>query len=235
MTVGDPILRCTAVDGIGWDDVRDEVVTFIDGGVGQVRISSQVPILLRVGSYSVRTGERQISEREKFGYYPVILGDLEGGSRERKDFIDIVRLTAELLGGLSALQRTPDLSMLMFHGPLVYNVGLYQEHAPFTEHDIDLFLGQYAADPERARAIKDEFLRENCARLDIYPTMTTRSDEWVDRRLFEPLSFVAFLYRKLIETARQRTPVPVIAGVVERGSLTEFCRDVLLERVSSGA
>jgi hypothetical protein len=40
-------------------------------------------------------------------YYPVILGDLEGGSKERKDFIDIVRITAELLGGLAALDRTP--------------------------------------------------------------------------------------------------------------------------------
>lgn len=232
MKSDDPILYHTSVDGLGWDDVRGEVVTFIDGGVGQVQISSQVPILLRVGSYCVRTGERQISEREKFGYYPVILGDLEGGSRERKDFIDIVRITAELLGGLSALQRTLDLSMLMFHGPLVYNVGLYQEHAPFTEHDIDLFLGQYAADPGQARAIKEEFLHS--ARLDIYPAMTTRSDEWVDRRVFEPLSFMAFLYRKLIETARQRSPVPVIAGVVERGSMTQFCREILLERVFRG-
>ncbi len=63
---------------IAWADVQDELVTFIDGGIGQVQLSSRVPILLRVGSYCVRTGERRLSEREQFGYYPVILGDLSG-------------------------------------------------------------------------------------------------------------------------------------------------------------
>ena len=182
-----------------------------------MQISSQVPIRLRVGSYCVRTRERRLAEREKFGYYPVILGDLEGGSKERKDFPDIVRITAELLGGLSALERTPDLSVLMFHGPLVYLMGNYAGHTPFTEPDIDLFLRQYAPDPDLGRQLKDDFLRE--AKLDIYPQMTDRSDEWVRRRVFEPLAWIAYLYRRLIREARQRKPTPVIAGLVERGAL----------------
>ena len=41
----------------------------------------------------------------------VRLGDLQGGSKDRKDFIDIVRITAELLGGLSAMVRTPELGL----------------------------------------------------------------------------------------------------------------------------
>jgi hypothetical protein len=212
--------------------VQGEVVTFIDGGLGQVQISSQVPILLRVGSYCVRTGERQLSERERFGYYPVILGDLEGGSKERKDFTDIVRITAELLGGLSALERTPDLRVLMFHGPLVYLMGGYAGHTPFTEPDVDLFLHQYASTPELGRQIKEEFLQQ--AQLDIYPHMTKRSDEWVQRRLFEPLSWIAYLYRRLIRVACQRDPIPIIAGVVERGALREFSEKILLERVFRG-
>ena len=80
----DPILEIKSVKDVQWSEVQGEVVTFIDGGLGQVQISSQVPILLRVGSYCVKTGERCISEREKFGYYPVILGDIEGGSKERR-------------------------------------------------------------------------------------------------------------------------------------------------------
>lgn len=124
-----------------WADFQNEVVTFIDGGVGRFQTSSQVPILLRVGSYCVRTGERRLTERERFGYYPVILGDLEGGSKERKDFPDIVRIIAELLGGLSALERIPDLRVLMFHGPLVYLMGGYVGHTPFTEKGIDLYQG----------------------------------------------------------------------------------------------
>src|SRR3989441_12407578 len=162
---GDPVLTRRRVDNIEWPALQGEVVTFIAGGVGQVQISSQVPLLLRVGSYSVRTGERKLAEREHFGYYPIILGDLQGGSKERKDFIDIVRITAELLGGLSALARTPNMRMLMFHGPLVYLVGNYAGHTPFTEPDIDLFLHQYAHDPEQGQKLKEDFLKE--AQLDV--------------------------------------------------------------------
>jgi len=228
----EPILTVHQVGNIGWQELQGEVVSFIDGGVGQVQISSQVPILLRVGSYCVRTGERRLSEREQFGYYPVILGDLEGGSKERKDFPDIIRITAELLGGLSALERTPDLKLLMFHGPLMYLMSGYAGHTPFTEKDIDLFLQHYGSNSVLGENLKNDFLRE--AKLYIYPAMTDRSDEWVQRRLFEPMSWIAFLYRRLIHTAQQRRPIPIIAGVVERGQLREFSEKILLERVFRG-
>lgn len=227
-----PPLTVHQIENANWSALRGDVVAFIDGGVGRVQLSSQVPILLRVGSYSVRTGERRLAEREQFGYYPVILGDLEGGSKERKDFTDIVRITAELLGGLSALERMPDLHVLMFHGPLVYLMGGYAGHTPFTERDIDLFLRHYAPDPELSRLLKEEFLRE--AKLDIYPQMTDRSDEWVKRRLFEPLAWISFLYRRLIQIARERKPTPIITGVVERGRLREFSERILLERIFRG-
>jgi NurA domain-containing protein len=227
-----PILLCSRADILEWPTLQGEVVTFIDGGVGQVEISSQVPLLLRVGSYSVRTGERRLTERENFGYYPIILGDLQGGSKERKDFIDIVRITAELLGGLSALARTPDMRVLMFHGPLVYLVGSYAGHTPFTEKDIDLFLHQYAHDPEQGRRLKEDFLKE--AELEVYPKMSARSDEWVKRKLFEPLSWMAFLFRRLISEAKKRDPHVLVAGVVERGTLRDFSERILLERVFRG-
>jgi len=228
----DSPLKAYSVGEVDWSQYQNEVVTFIDGGIGRVQISSQVPILLRVGSYCVRTGERRLAKREQFGYYPVILGDLEGGSKERKDFPDIVRITAELLGGLSALERIPDLSVLMFHGPLVYLMGGYAGHTPFTEKDIDLFLQHYAPDPAVATQLKEEFLHE--AFVDIYPLMTEHADEWVRRRLFEPLAWMAFLYRRLIQEARKRKRVPLIAGVVERGDLREFSERILLERVFRG-
>lgn len=227
------ILHACSVEDTTWDDFQNELVSFIDGGIGQVELSSQIPILLRVGSYAVRVGERQLAERENFGYYPVIFGDLEGGSKERRDFPDIVRITAELLGGLSTLHRNPDIRVLMFHGPLVYLMNAYAGHTPFTEADIDLFLKHYSDDEERARQLKEGFLAE--AHLDIYPMMAGgRSDEWARRRLFEPLSWIAFLYRKLISVALNRKPRPIIAGVVERGRSREFCEKVLLERVFRG-
>jgi hypothetical protein len=226
----DNVLETTSVDDADWSELQGEVVTFMDGGVGEVEISGQVPILLRVGSYSVRTGERRLAEREQFGYYPVILGNLEGGSKERKDFVDVVRITAELLGGLSALVRNPDLRVLMFHGPLVYLTGQYAGHTPFTEADISIFLGQYAQSPKLAEELKEQFLEE--ARVELYPLIVPgRSDELIERRLFEPLCWMAFLYRRLVQEARKRDPVPIIAGVVERGTLSGFSKDVLLPRI----
>src|SRR5687767_13096652 len=50
----DPILTVYPVRGAYWSAVTGEVVTFIDGGLGSVQVSSPVPILLRVGSYCVR-------------------------------------------------------------------------------------------------------------------------------------------------------------------------------------
>lgn len=227
----DPPMLVLRADDRTWDDLRGEVVTFIDGGVGQAQIASRVPLVLRVGSYAVRTGERDIKERERFAYYPILLGELEGGSKDRKDFVDIVRITAELLGGLSALERNADLGVLMFHGPLVYQMGQYAGHAPFTEDDIDLFLHQYGLSNERGKDLKETFLRE--ARLDIYPAMMSeRVDHLADRRLFEPLGWMAFLYRTLVATALSRDPVPIVAGVVERGgSSRDFSEKVLLARV----
>ncbi len=225
----DPVLRTHQVEAAEWSRLQGEVVTFVDGGAGQIDLFSQSPILLRVGSYRVKTGERELSEREQFGFYPVILGDLEGGSKERPDFPNVVRIIAELLGGLSALERTPDLRVLMFHGPLVYSVSPYVGHTPFTEKDVDLFLKHYAANTDLAGRIKEEFLRE--ARLDIYPRMTDRSDEWADYPVFEPLAFIAYLYRRLVREARGRRVSPIIAGVVERSREREFSQSVLLHRV----
>ncbi|MFQ5580847.1 MAG: DNA double-strand break repair nuclease NurA, partial [Nitrospiria bacterium] len=153
-------------------------------------------------------------------------------SKERRDFVDIVRITAELLGGLSALERTPDLRVLMFHGPLVYLMSGYAGHTPFTEDDIDLFLRHYMPQPDVGRQLKEDFLQK--AQLDIYPKMTAHSDEWVKRSLFEPLAWIAYLYQRLLETARQRNPTPIIAGVVERGTLRQFSEQILLERVFRG-
>lgn len=224
-----PVLTPVSVSDANWTNYRDEVVTFIDGGIGSVQISSQIPILLRVGSYQVRTGERRLREREQFGYYPVILGDLEGGSKERKDFPDIVRITAELLGGIAALERRKDLGVLMFHGPLVYLVGSYAGHTPFTEKDIDVFLCNYAGDKALASDLKSEFLQQ--ARIDIYPQMTANHAEWARRRLFEPLAWMAYLCRRLIREAKRRKPTPLIVGVVERSALREFSEAILLDRV----
>ena len=227
----DPIMKVGKVDDLQWEDIKGERVSFIDGGVGHVELAEQIPIVLRVGSYTVRPCEPRLAERERFAHYPVLLGDLQGGSKERRDFPDIVRIIAELLGGLAALERSKNLDVLMFHGPLMYLMNAYPGHAPFTESDIDLFLQNYAGDKAFAESLKSEFLQE--ASEKIYPKILPHEpDVWAEKRLFEPMTWMAFLYRRLLETAKRRKPRPLIAGVVERGGrLREFARGILLEKV----
>ena len=228
-----PLIKVADANDLRWEDIKGEKVTFIDGGVGRVELASQIPILLRVGSYTVRPGERRLSEREHFGYYPVLLGDIEGGSKERRDFPDIVRIISELLGGLAVLDNNPDIDVLMFHGPLMYLMNAYAGHTPFTEKDIDLLLANYAPNAESAKTIKEDFLAE--ARQKIYPQMLSDPGAWSGRRLFEPLAWIAFLLKRIIKTAKARTPVPIIAGVVERGgNSTEYARKHLLRKSFEG-
>jgi hypothetical protein len=226
-----PIFKKRKVENADWSFFQGETVAFVDGGIGQIEISSQVPVLLRVGSYIVKTGERNLAEREKFGYYPVIIGDLEGGSKERPDFTDIIRITAELLGGLSVLENNERLNVLMFHGPLVYTVHFYMGHTPFTEGDIDKLLSQYGAKGTRGREIKEAFLKQ--AFEEIYPKMTRNYVEWNEKRIFEPLSFMAYLLRLIITEAKKKNAL--VIGIVERATkYSEFSKNYLLERVFQG-
>ena len=204
-----------------WSDFQNEAVAFIDGGVGKIDSEVPIPVLVRVGSYKVRTGEYDLSKREEFAYYPVIFGDLEGGSKERKDFVDIVRITSELLGAIAMLERTPDLRVLMIHGPLVYMTSAYAGHTPFTENDIDLFLNHYSGSPKAATKLKNDFWKE--AKV-IYPKMTTHAKELIEKRFYEPLTWIAFLYQRLLKGARstRRSVKPLIMGVTERSNLKEF-------------
>jgi hypothetical protein len=61
--------------------------------------------------------------------------------------------------------------------------------------------------------------------------MTDNYEQWVNRRLFEPLAWITFLHHRLIQEARSRSPMPLIAGVVERSRVREFSEKVLLDRV----
>ena len=130
------------------------------------------------------------------------------------------------------MRELPIFASSCFTVPLCISWEAYAGHTPFTEGDIDLFLRHYAPDPELGKEIKEDFLRQ--AQLDVYPRMTERSDEWIKQKLFEPLALISYLYRRLIKLARERDPVPIIAGVVERGRLREFTEKVLLSRVFRG-
>ncbi len=77
---------------------------------------------------------------------------------------------------LHTLNRYPELDVLVLHGPLVYLMGQYAGHVPFTDEDVDLFLRNYGLE----QRLKEQFHAE--ARR-IYPQMTEqwRAPSWVGR------------------------------------------------------
>jgi hypothetical protein len=77
-------------------------------------------------------------------------------------------------------------------------------------------------------AFYDEVERE------LYPRMMSTPQAWQGTRLAEPLAWLAFLYRRLVDRARRRVPTPLILGVVERGRSRGFLNSVLFERVFDG-
>lgn len=226
-----PIFKITQVDmNKNWESYRGEEIAFIDGGFGSVDILGQVPMLLRVGTYKVKTGETVLSQREKFSFYPMILGDLIGGSKERRDYTDIVRIIAELLAVLRTLQHNPNLDILVLHGPLVYMMGQYAGHIPFTEEDMDKFLLNYAVDEQD---LKKEFQEEAS---HIYPQMSGqwRSTTWVGRLegRYETITLIRFLLCKIVKVIsdENRPKKPLICGVTERATLSEFTEKYIFQR-----
>lgn len=68
---GKSLFTIEALDvGKHWDAYRGEKIAFIDGGVGFVESLSRVPMLLRIGTYKVKAGERMLSQREEVKLLP---------------------------------------------------------------------------------------------------------------------------------------------------------------------
>jgi len=117
-----PILR--------WDDLKGEAVCFIDGGVGEIDAFLKRPLLIRGGIFKVVTGESDLSKRENFRTFPVLIGDIEKGLKKSDDFSSVLRIIVELMSALkvSIDPFYEDIRLLMLHGPIMYHISAYSAH-----------------------------------------------------------------------------------------------------------
>jgi len=205
--------------GSFWPEHQGEVVAFIDGGVGNIQILTRRPVMIRVGVYYIVTGERDLSKRERFQFYPILFGELEGGSHNREDFHDVVRMIAEMSAVLEALKECSQGSVVVLHGPLLYPMAGYTGHDPFSDQDLAQFhLG----------------MREEVERyLEECQAMADEDFQWV-RNLAaqgkaDPVCYLRFLLRRSIDVAREKDIL--LMGVVERGQAVNFLRQYLLPTV----
>jgi hypothetical protein len=201
-----------------WPKHRGEFVTFIDGGVGNIQILTRRPVMIRVGAFSVNTGEHDLSKREQFRFYPVLFGELEGGTHSREDFHDVVRMIAEMSAVLEALKASPQGSVVVLHGPLLYPMAGYTGHDPFTDRDLMQFhLGSRE---------EIEMYLEECQGLN-------EDFQWVKdlavQDKADAVCYLRFLLRRSIIVAREKDIL--LMGVVERGQAVNFLRQYLLPTV----
>ncbi|MCL4531722.1 MAG: hypothetical protein M1582_00770, partial [Actinobacteria bacterium] len=89
------------------------------------------------------------------------------------------------------------------------------------------FLGNYSVGPDLKREFQEEAAR-------IYPQITGqwRSRSWVGRLegRYEPICFFRFLLWKILQLAESRGKRPLICGVTERGSSSEYLRRYVFPR-----
>lgn len=194
-------------------------VCFIDGGVGEVEIFFKIPLIVRGGIFRIKEGERDLERRETFEFFPILIGDLEGGEKSRGDYSTVIRIIIELCSVLRVLSehQYSDVNMIMLHGPLLYRLSAYTDHW-FFEKDIDI-MTQTAGD------IIGEF-REECKGCPIYNDNWCPA--WKSQKKVRANCLISFLLGKAIRQATDQRKSFV--GVVERASATEISK-VLFERM----
>jgi hypothetical protein len=203
---------------ISGSEARRITASFIDGGVGEAEIFFRVPLIVRGGIFRIKEGERDLEKRETFEFFPVLIGDLEGGEKYRQDYSSVVRIIIELCSVIRVLDdnRYSDVSLIMLHGPLLYRLSAYTDHW-FFEKDVDCMT-------QGVGQIVEQF-REDCRECSIYRDWCK---VWRDEKRIRANCLISFLLNKAIKGSIDRRVD--LVGVVERASATEVSK-VILEKM----
>lgn len=195
---------------------------FIDGGVGEAEIFFRVPLIVRGGIFRVKEGERDLERRETFEFFPVLIGDLEGGEKSRSDYASVVRIIVELAAIWHVLQdsKYSDINLIMLHGPLLYRLSAYTNHW-FYESDIE----RMTQDAEVLIQGYKEFCKEDPVPREWFHT-------WEQEKKVRANHMIAYLLKSIIQQCGERGIH--LVGAVERGSATEICKHLFEKMLRNG-
>lgn len=195
---------------------KEQITTcFVDGGVGEAQIFFRVPLIVRGGIFRIKEGEHDLQRRETFEFFPVLIGNLEGGEKTRHDYSTVVRIIIELCAILRILNdsKYQDVSLIMLHGPLLYRLSAYSLHW-FFDSDIEVMT-------QGGSNIVQEF-RESCKDCPVGHEGQSACwcEEKRDQKMLKANCLIGFLLSNVIKTTRNRSLDFV--GVVERAEATEI-------------
>lgn len=219
-----------------WSGVKGETISFIDGGVGETKIMNRIPLIIRAGIFKVITGERDLSEREKFEIYPILVGDLESGRKDRGDYSSVIRIVIELLSAFKATfsKDYSNTNLLMLHGPVSYRLSAYTEHY-ISEEDIQYILGNkgidFESDVENINADKlITNFRSFCDNCELNINNGGFCDPTLLKSNIRVICFIWYLLKTIFKETYIRDNFE-ITGVVERSQSTDFIRDHLFPKL----
>jgi len=204
-----------AIEKLDSNQNRRITASFIDGGVGEADIFFRIPLIVRGGIFRIKEGERDLEKRETFEFFPVLIGDLEGGDKFGNDYSSVIRIIIELCSILRVLHdsKYQDVNLIMLHGPLLYRLSAYTDHW-FFENDIDIMT-------QTSGELVQEF-REDCKTCAVYKD--SWCGIWKEQKKVRANCLISFLLNKAIKESSAKGID--LAGVVERASATEISRDI---------
>lgn len=120
-----------------WAEAQGDKFAFLDGGAARIGALPMLsPMALRVGIYAVRPGVDPEEGRETWTMRPYVVADLLDRDRrpasppDRRRLQEAARYTLEALTGILYLRKTPDVRVLLTHGPLINQFTEYDEDHP---------------------------------------------------------------------------------------------------------
>ncbi len=219
--------RISSVDPPHWKDLRGEIVSFIDGGVGFLEIFHKIPLIIRSGIFKIITGEYEINKREKFKIFPCFIGDFEDVKKDSNDYISVGRIIIELLAAYNVLydEEFNDTDILILHGPLVHRMSQYSPQY-IGEKDIRKIISSSFFNKNKYLADIIKNFRIKCNTCPIRNQISNWCSEYERQNRISAVCFIKFLLEEIF-TKSKESHKPLIFGAVERSKMTEYTKKVI--------
>lgn len=205
------------------DFLKNQYITagFVDGGLSNVEIFNSIPLIIRGGIFEVKEGEQDLEKREIFEFFPVLIGDVEGGEKSNNDYASVIRIISELGSVMRILtnEKFLDIRLIMLHGPLLYRLSAYSDHW-FYKDDYKTIL----SDKNFGDGLIKEFESEFRSYYFKDPNTTVIKDYKRESKI-NANCFIAFLLKKAFYLSKKKNIA--LVGVVERPTATEIIQNIL--------
>jgi hypothetical protein len=197
---------------INWNDIQNEIITSIDGGLAPFYLASKYPFMIRALAYTKDLTKKVGEKRCFFEPYLIKIGFVSLSDRP-EDRVAALRILSELEVAIRTLNSNHfSPTFIQLHGPLVYHMSVYVG-INIKQKDVSDIIGE-----EELRKLITEFTKDD------FPSREKVLDAL---RVDEIPIFLVILKKvqQLWKLCREKNVK--LVGVVERGESKEYTIMVL--------